>query len=109
MTVDYLPEDGVSCIEVAVVGYVNEELCACCVCAACVGHRDGHVKIAVAISALKVRDGWLGGFAFSALNHEACNDSLEDGVVVVSFVDQFYKVGGCDGFVVSHLDNYVAF
>ena len=49
-----------------------------------------------------IRDGWdIQGLVLSALNHEACDDSVEDGGVVEALIHQVYEVLRCDGLVVS--------
>ena len=105
-----MTEDSVGAVEACavVISDVNEELACCRVWLARLSHGDCHVVVVV-IVAYFIMNCWnVDAVVFSALNHEAGDYSLEDSAVVEPFFDQIYKVGCCNWFIVSHLDDYVA-
>ena len=91
-----------------VVGDVNEELAGCGVRLTRICHGYRAVVIDVVVAYL-VRNGRnINALVLSTLNHEASDDSVEDGAIVEALLHQVHEIPRCNRLVVSHLNDYVA-
>ena len=93
---------------VAVVCYVDEELACCRVRLAGFRHRYGACNVAV-VEPYFIWDRWyIDDLVLSTLNHEACNDAVEDCAIVETQSNQVQEVPSCQWLVIPHQKGYVA-
>ena len=96
---DYLPEDRVLPVEEIVVGKVDEELGAARVGPGiCHGDRTAVVPVAGGELVLDRVTGSApaGAGGIAALDHEAADDPVEDGAVIIPFFHERFEVPGGD-------------
>ncbi len=101
-------------VQEVVVRYVDEELCCCRVRSLSTGHCQRTTRVFQTVVSF-VFDGCFGlflvhtRFKTAALNHEAINDTVEDGVVVETFAAVVQEVFNCfRRFVIKGFDYDIA-